>query len=342
MKRFFQTASLAALTGLAGNVWAQEPANPLAKPQPEPAKAPEAPKDTAPPVPVVTLVEAGAEPRQAMRLTPAAGQEQAVKMRMLMSMSMKMDEMEYPKQAIPGIVMTFKTKVTSAETQGDIRYEFAFAECTVEEGGDAVPQVAEMIRSAIAPFSKITGTCLVTSRGITKDAKLVVPDNMDPGAASMLEGMKQQMGQMGAPFPEEPVGVGAKWKVATKVKSQGMTIDQTATVELLEMKDGVAKMSLLVEQAAPAQKINAPNGGEVDVKSYKASGSGKVEQKLAALAPSNSTMKMATDMSLAMNQGGEAHTMTQHIGLEMTFAPAEAAPAEKAADKPTEKPDPTK
>jgi hypothetical protein len=125
-----------------------------------------------------------------------------------------------------------------------------------------------------------------------------------------------------------------------------MSIDQTATVELLEVAGGVVKMSMSLDQSAGAQKINAPGAGEVDVKSFKSTGTGRIEQKLSALAPMTSSMKLTTDMSMGMKQGGQDHAMSQHIGLEMTFAPAEVKPAEKPmdkpADKPEEKPEPSK
>ena len=265
-----------------------------------------------------------------------------MKMRMLMDMGMKVDDTEYPKQAIPAIVMTLNTKVVSVSPEGEIRYDIAFSDCSVEAGGEQ-PEIAEMLKDVLAPLSKVSGTCLVTTRCFNKETKLNPPEGLDASSSSMFDNMKQQVGQIGSPFPEEAVGVGARWKVSSKIKSQEIGVDQVTTVELLEIKDGVARMSVSLEQTASAgQKLTPPGlppGASLEVQSLKPTGSGKMEHALASVAPVSSAMKMGTDVSMKVVQGEEAHTMSQHIGLEMIISPgAEADKAEKPAEKPADKP----
>jgi len=49
-----------------------------------------------------------------------------------MSMSMKVDDTDYPSPTIPAILLTLTTKVASVAPEGDIRYEIAFSDCAVE------------------------------------------------------------------------------------------------------------------------------------------------------------------------------------------------------------------
>jgi len=170
---------------------------------------------------------------------------------------------------------------------------------------------------------------LFPSRGLNKEAKFTAPADMGPGAASMLDNMKQQIEQIGTPFPEESVGAGAKWKVTAKVKSQGIVIDQTATVELLELKDGLAKMNVVIEQAAANQKISSPDlpeGATLEVVSLKSTGGGKLEQTLGAVAPTSSAMKLTTDTTIKVSSAEGAHSMNQHLEIETTMSMVVAAP----------------
>ena len=52
----------------------------------------------------------------------------------------------------------------------------------------------------------------------------------------LLDQMQQSFAQMGAPFPDEPIGVGARWTVNTLIAQQGMKVQQVATYELTELE----------------------------------------------------------------------------------------------------------
>jgi hypothetical protein len=260
------------------------------------------------------------------------GLSQTAKVRMQMGMAMKMGDNDLPSTNMPAMLMSFTMKATSVSAEGDIAYELAFSNCGVEESPDANAQMVEMMKEAMAPMSKITGTGVVTSRGFSKDVKIKIPDDMDPTAAGMMDGMQQQMGQVGAPLPAEAVGVGAKWTVATKLKSQGLDIEQVARVELVGIKDGIAAMKVGIEQTAPPnQTIKAPGmpeGMSIKVDSLKSSGTGEFQQSLALMTPSSGTTKIVTDMALQMSQGeGEGQKMTQKVTVEIKLSPGEAAAA---------------
>lgn len=327
-------------TSVAGR--AQQPENQPAKPAVEskPAATAQPAAAEAPTKPVVTLIEPGAEPRQVLRLKPAIGLSQTAKLRMVMGMSMKMEDNELPSQTMPAMVLTYTMKTTSVSPEGDIGYDLAFNACDVEENAEAPPQMIEMMKKALVPISKITGSGVVTARGFNQDVKLNIPSDLDPTSAGVMEGMKQQMGQLGAPLPEEAVGAGAKWTVATKLKSQGLVLDQVAKIELLSVTDSVAKMKMVMDQTgAPNQTIKGPGmpeGVSILVESLKSSGSGDVEQPMAAMSPSIATLKIVTDMAMKMSQGGDDQKITQKITIEVKLSPGEATekPAEKAIETP--------
>lgn len=328
---------------LSSMCWAQPPANPLAKPESKPADVQPAVEPAKPAeVPVVKLIEAGAEPRQALRLKPAMGLAQATKLRMVMGMSMKSEEMgEFPSPPMPPIVMSYTLKAVSVSPEGDVGYDMAFTACGIEENAESPAEMVEAMKAALAPMAGITGSGVVTARGFNKDIQIKIPEGVNAAAGGLMDGMKQQMSQMGTPLPEEAVGAGAKWTVTSKFKSQGLAIEQVATVELISLIDGVAKMKMSVEQTAPANQTiktpDMPEGVNVQVESLKSSGTGEFEQALASMAPRAAESKLVTNLEMKVTQeGGKAQKMSQKVTVDVKLLPVEAA--KPAADKPDEAP----
>jgi hypothetical protein len=100
------------------------PAPAVAAPDAKPAVAPDA-AATVGQGSVVTLLEAGAEPREPLRLKLTAGQEQAMIMTMRMGMAMQIGPNAMPKTDIPPMQMTMNLKVLEITGEGDIRSEFS-------------------------------------------------------------------------------------------------------------------------------------------------------------------------------------------------------------------------
>ena len=63
-----------------------------------------------------------------------------------------------------------------------------------------------------------------------------MPPGADAQTRQLMDQMKDSFSSVAAPLPEEAVGPGARWEVKMPIKSQGMTIDQTATYELVSLE----------------------------------------------------------------------------------------------------------
>lgn len=314
---------------------AQQPEKP---PVAEPA-APEQPaRVEEPEAPVVTLIDAGAEPRQTLRLKPVPGAVQAVRLRVVMGLSMSVEGLsDFSMPAMPAMLLTLTMKATEISAEGDARYDIAFGSCAVEAGTDVSSDTVEMMRAAIAPLGGVTGSGLMTARGIVKDLKLKPPANMDPASRGVFDNMKQQASQVGAPLPEEAVGVGARWSVKTKVLSDGLVIDQVETFELVSVKDGLARLKMELEQSTAAgQKMKAPGMAEdaaVALDSFRSSGAGELEQSLTSLVPRTANTRVVTNLAAKLAVEGQPRKMTQKVTIQVSMSPAEGA--ELPADVPS-------
>ena len=124
----------------------------------------------------------------------------------------------------------------------------------------------------------LKGEGVVTARGLTKRAEYNVPAGVSPHIAQTIENMRQSLRQIATPFPLEPVGVGAKWKTTSTIKSKIFSFVQTATFSLVSINGGHATIQVQIEQQAPAQPVKM-DGVPADVKttldSYQGRGTGR-------------------------------------------------------------------
>ena len=267
----------------------------------------------------VKLLEAGAEPRKAIRMHPKVDDKQTVNMSIKMTMEMGAGDAKMPAMNLPPIVLTFDFIVKSLSPDGVIGYEFSATDVSIGEDPNVLPQIADAMKNSLGSLKGMSGKGTISDRGMSKGVDFKAPAGSDPTVRQAFDQMKDAFSKMSTPFPEDPIGPGAKWQIQMPVKSQGMTIDQTTTYELASLDDEKASIKVTLAQRAANQKIANPTmpGVKVDVSKLTGSGSGDLTQDLSQIIPLSSTMDARQDMSMAVNTGGQKQEMT--MGLAMNI-----------------------
>lgn len=269
----------------------------------------------------VKLLQAGAEPRKVLRLAPKVGDTQTMALTMKMGMEMKMAEMEMPAMKIPPMHMDMNVKIKEVSDAGDITYELSMGDAKMDDDPDASPEIAKAMEAAMAGLKDMSGTVKLSNRGIALDLDWKTPNGANAQVQQTIDQMKDSMSHLTAPLPEDAVGVGAKWESTGTVKSQGMSLKQTATYELLSLEGDRVTIKTAITQSAANQKISNPSmpGLKVDVSKMTSKGSGKTTLDLSRILPQEGTMDLKTEMAMGIAVGGEKQTMTMKmdIGLQM-------------------------
>jgi hypothetical protein len=157
----------------------------------------------------------------------------------------------------------------------------------------------------LAEMRGMKGHVIVSSRGFTKEADLVIPPKMmDPETKQFMEEIKQSPYQMSRPLPEEAVGVGAKWLTTTTVKQDGMVLKQSITSELRSLSGDAAKVSFTIKLT----------GSAANLKSFTSSGNGEMNLDLGRLIPSLATVHVTSRIVETMAQDQDMATK-----LDMTM-----------------------
>jgi hypothetical protein len=224
---------------------------------------------------------------------------------------------------LPAMNMTMHVDTRGVSPEGNCTYAFELVEADVEKSLQMDPMVAQEMRTSLQSIVGMSGTAVVTRRGITTEATYDLPPNADPSVRQTMDSMKQQMDQMSAPLPEEPVGIGARWKVFMPIESQGLTIRQTATYELLGFEGSTAQLGVTLVQAGDRQHMDLPDlppGTSAELNWLESEGHGSMELDLTRLVP-KTRMDLAMDMSSVIRAEGEEVDMTMSMTLGMTIDP---------------------
>jgi hypothetical protein len=227
--------------------------------------------------------------------------------------------------------MVMNIEVQEVSPNGDITYSMKLVDTSVAEGAEDFPaESLERMRTVLKSMIGFAGSATVTSRGETKEANFLMPENADQSMKDMMDSMKNSLKQMSAPLPQEAVGPGARWEVTTHVSGR-LNLEQTATATLTELQGQKFYLSMDILQTAPKQEIQIPMpGSKVQLVSLTSTGAGKVDGELGSILPVASRVKLSSTQKMEITSGGsdKATTMTQAMDMDMDIkkGPLAASP----------------
>jgi hypothetical protein len=268
----------------------------------------------------VKLLEAGAEPRKVLRLHPKAGDKQTLGMTLKMAMEMKMGDTEMPAMKMPAISLTMDATVKSVSPEGEITYDMVMSDASVAEDAEVLPQIAEAMKTAFTSIKGSSGAGTMSDRGLSKGVELKGPAGAAaPQVNQAMEQMREAFAHVVVALPEEAVGAGARWQASRPLKTQGMTIEQTTTYELVSVAGERATVKSTIAQQAANQKIENPvmPGMKLDVTKMTGTGNGEIRLDLTKLLAPEGTMDLHTDIEMGLDMGGQKQAMNTKLDLKM-------------------------
>ena len=269
----------------------------------------------------VKLLFAGDEPRTVLRLHPAVGDKQTVVMTMKMNMTMSAAGNAMPAMDMPAMAITMSVAVKKVSAEGEITYGIIFDAADVAAGEDTKSPTGAAMKSALGGISGMAGEGRMSDRAIGKSMEMKSSGDSNPMLAQTMEQMKDSAGNAATPLPEEAVGPGAKWEHRQKIKSQGMTVDQVTTVELVSVDGDKLELKSTVTQNAANQKIENPSmpGMKMDLVKLVTTGKGKSSVDLGHLLPQSRSVDSDTETSMGMNVGQQKQMMNMKMKMSVKF-----------------------
>lgn len=275
-------------------------------------------------LPQIKLLERGKGKRQKLRYKATRGASERLQMDMDMSMQMSMGGQALTDIRIPTMRIRMDLDVTDVTREGNLRYQFRYAGMELLDTPGVLPEMRTAMEQALAGMKSLQGHALVNDRGLTLEAGFEGGALADPQLRQFLGSLEQSIQQLSAPLPVEAVGVGAKWEVRSRIEMNGMTMQQTARYELVELQRDRFKCKVTITQTAAAQKIQSPDmppDAQVELVSMKGTGTGELDIDLGRLTPT-SHANMVSDLEMRVQAGGQNMEMDMHMSMGMKFEPS--------------------
>ena len=272
----------------------------------------------------VELLNPGVEPRQQLRLKPAIDLKETTVMTLKMDMEISASGRSSPAKS-PVSVMTFETKVTKIDPNGDIHYDFAYTNADISgDTGNTPPAVRDAMRSTLKSMVGMKGSFIMDNRGFNKGGNFILPEGADNNLKQMVRQMSKSLEQVASPLPAEAVGKGAKWRVSSSSNFSGLNVNDISTYELASWQDGVASVNVSIEQQANPQNITSPQlppGTTLTLKSLASQGRGATTMRLDRLMPVRSTWSVSSNSEMSAKAAGSSQEspITTKMVMEVTL-----------------------
>jgi len=261
----------------------------------------------------------GAAPLRALRYSIPAGHKGGMDLTMALSIAMNVGGMALPMD-MPPMKIGIDIAVTGVAPNGDISYDVAFTSVTVESTPGANPAAVQAMQAALAGMTTIKGAATVSNRGITKSARL---DVGDPALKQILGQMASTIENLSNPFPEEAIGVGARWEVRQAMAAAGQTSFLRSEYEVVSVSGSTVSLKVKADHTAPPQSVvnpDLPAGSEMRLDKMAGSGAGTIVIQLDSMVPT-SEMSSTTLAEMTMSMGGQTQAISAESKIKISVAP---------------------
>ncbi len=267
----------------------------------------------------IKLLTSGAEPHQELRFKPQAGDKQTLNVTVKMSTVTSIGDKPMPAFKMPAITMPMNLTITEVAENGDISYDMSIGDPSIVDEPGTSPEVAKLMKSSLTSLKGVSGTGKLSNRGAILSSNFKSAGN-DAQSKQMLAQIGDSMANVSLLLPEQPVGQGAKWEINQPVKSQGMTITQVATYELVSVEGDQLTLKSTVKQSAGRQKIQVPAmpGAQTELIRMTGSGSGEITASLTQAFPSKALANSQSDSEMKVTVGGQTQAVSAKVDLQVT------------------------
>jgi hypothetical protein len=185
----------------------------------------------------------------------------------------------------------------------------------------------------LAAFNGLAGTFDITSRGEIGEVDFKADEKMAGGGADVvLQSLQQAMELLVPPFPDAPIGVGAKWERKVERKEHGMDNSAKHTFTLKELTAEGGVVTADVEVSVPKhvlQQRGVPPGATEEVKGK---GAYTYAFKLDHIATKvDGEMTITRRIEVSDPKSGQKQSIAEIIKLKNQLEPAGGGGAAAAA-----------
>ena len=279
------------------------------------------------------LLDQGAAPRRALRYGWRGRQAETLTMDLRTAASTEEGGNKQPEIELPPVRILVAIDPRGVSPEGELSYAWHVTSAEVTTDAQTPSALAAGMSAEVAEVERLSGSGVVTSRGLSKrvsiDALPAIGASSKNATGQMVEQVRQTLRDVAAPFPEEEVGVGARWEKLSQLASPDARVTQTETFRLVAIDGDTGSLADVLAQTAPPQPLlspgAAPGAPPARIESMLSSGDGTTRFVLSRLVPETkfegTTTMVVSSPSSGHPQGeppgddGRRMTMIMRVGI---------------------------
>ncbi len=229
----------------------------------------------------VTVEDTGAEPRRELRLQAEVGDVDRITQRQEVTIEIRAGGQT---QAAPSPVTELDVAyVVEDVTDDEITIAGSYEDVRVLETPGTDPAANAQVAELLEGFRSATARTTYTTSGAVRSAEIEGLDLAGSGGAmaeQLADSLIESVESLSMPFPDEAVGVGARWRIETEAEIAGLPVEISTLIELTELTDDRAGGTVTQELRFVPGDVEV-FGTPATVISGELSGGGPIEWNLA-------------------------------------------------------------
>jgi hypothetical protein len=253
------------------------------------------------------LISAGSNPSQTLRYQPTVGTRQVLSGKLSLTAQVSALGNPLTQPQLPDVILQLETTVKQVAANGDVTYQLKYIKVDAE--GNLTGTAAKIRDRLKSSLEGATGDFVMDSQGGRKSGSIRLPNPKDDQA--LINQLTQSLDTLNVPLPTEKVGINSEWQSTTVIPVRDRSgkeqtrLTQIATYKLVNLKDGVANVTVALQQTGDITKIAIPTIGglKVQLKGFQSDGSGEMGLSLKQVMPSTVNLSLKTNVEIETAPG---------------------------------------
>jgi len=279
----------------------------------------------------LALLSSGEEPKTRLQLAAEPGAEQTVVIEVAASEEALLNGSPAGSTEQPTVRFVVQTTVKRADDNGQLHYALSIVDGGLADEDSQNP-LSQRTKANVQQLLDTSGTMVLNRQGMVESVSMKTKSR---GRSSRILSQLERAihNHLVVPLPDQPVGVGAKWKVTTPKKRYNVPVDDIATYVIKKINDDKVTLEVSVEQAVDPRNLEQarlPQGQGMNVDELSGEGRGTI-----TFSPSHPAVLSATS---EYTERMKTSRDTEQMGM-ITIAHVEQfgvtieKPAEKSRDE---------
>ena len=275
----------------------------------------------------VTLVNPGAEPRQALRYDYKPGTTGSLQVKTDSDMGMGMTDpatgqlMELMNIIMPSILFDIEMAAEGVDAENNATLVSKVSAVGVEARPGSMPELIDTLTQQLAFIMGMSTRATLSPTGRLIEQTITPPSTISAELAEAMKMAEQATQTVTLPLPEEPVGLGATWTVmnVTQANALEVFVTQTATLESLE--GVVATVRCTVTQdllRGDGAMMGLPPGSSLEFTLFRSEGAGQIQVDLSQPFVFSGDILVGVQAGFDVTSNGESQSVSMTMRTQTT------------------------